>query len=228
MKWSGGYTDPRFLGDDHSSQPDVIDFSGTPNSGPAPLNVHFTSTIAGGSVTEWKWDFGDGSTSAEKDPNHVYRTPGIYTVSLTATGPEGTDEEIKVNYIEVNQPNGIDLTGIWAHFFSGNGRLLWGKFEVENIGNENAGRFSVGFYLSDDGITLGELLQKTTLWRGLRADRNRTAIFYNFSLDSLIGQFIIAVVDCDDQIIEANKGNNAVPVEILQRNNSRARMRSRF
>lgn len=33
----------------------------------------------------WEWDFGDGTTSAERSPIKVYRTPGVYTVRLTAT-----------------------------------------------------------------------------------------------------------------------------------------------
>ena len=49
-------------------------------SGCAPLNVQFTNTIPG-SVT-WNWDFGDGQTSTQQFPSHVYFNPGIYTVTL--------------------------------------------------------------------------------------------------------------------------------------------------
>ena len=51
--------------------------------------------------TSWEWDFGDGTTSTEKDPTHTYLTPGAYTVSLTVTGPGGDDTETKENYIIV-------------------------------------------------------------------------------------------------------------------------------
>jgi PKD repeat protein len=37
-------------------------------------------------ITSWSWDFGDGTTSTEQNPYHVYNQPGVYTVSLTITG----------------------------------------------------------------------------------------------------------------------------------------------
>lgn len=36
-------------------------------------------------VVAWHWDFGDGETSNVSDPYHVYRTWGVYHVSLTVT-----------------------------------------------------------------------------------------------------------------------------------------------
>lgn len=39
---------------------------------------------------QWLWDFGDGSTSTEKDPVHIYEAGGIYTITLTATNSVGT------------------------------------------------------------------------------------------------------------------------------------------
>jgi len=37
-----------------------------------------------GSPTGWLWDFGDGTTSNEQNPSHIYQNPGAYSVSLTA------------------------------------------------------------------------------------------------------------------------------------------------
>ncbi|MDN3669500.1 PKD domain-containing protein [Echinicola jeungdonensis] len=42
-----------------------------------------------GEITEWQWDFGDGSTSTEQNPFHQYKNPGKYTVILNIKGPEG-------------------------------------------------------------------------------------------------------------------------------------------
>jgi gliding motility-associated-like protein len=36
-------------------------------------------------ATGWVWNFGDGTTSTEKDPIHVYQKPGVYKVSLFVT-----------------------------------------------------------------------------------------------------------------------------------------------
>lgn len=80
----------------------VADFSATPTSGSTPLTVAFTDATSG--ATSWNWDFGDGRTSAERNPSHVYTAPGTYTVALTARGPGGTDVETKMGYVSVASP----------------------------------------------------------------------------------------------------------------------------
>lgn len=76
------------------------DFSGTPTYGAAPLSVQFTD-ISTGSPRSWEWNFGDGYTSNEENPLHVYESPGTYAVTLTITGLSGTSSTTKNNYITV-------------------------------------------------------------------------------------------------------------------------------
>jgi PKD repeat protein len=57
-----------------------------------------------GTVTGWLWDFGDGQTSTSRNPYHPYASPGDYTVSLTASGPEGSATATKTNYIHIHNP----------------------------------------------------------------------------------------------------------------------------
>lgn len=45
---------------------------------------------------QWRWDFGDGNTSTEKDPVHVYESGGTYTVTLTASNSLGEAEATTV------------------------------------------------------------------------------------------------------------------------------------
>ncbi len=78
----------------------TADFSGTPTSGCAPLTVTFTD-LSSGEVTSWDWSFGDGGTSTDQNPVYIYNTAGNYTVSLTVSGPEGSDIETKTGYISV-------------------------------------------------------------------------------------------------------------------------------
>lgn len=54
----------------------------TPPLGCAPYTASFTNTSIGG--VSFTWDFGDGATSTEANPTHVYTTPGTYTVTLVA------------------------------------------------------------------------------------------------------------------------------------------------
>jgi PKD repeat protein len=60
-------------------------FEVTPGLGGVPLDVSFQDVTIAVEPTSWLWDFGDGSTSEEQDPSHVYTTPGSYGVSLTVT-----------------------------------------------------------------------------------------------------------------------------------------------
>ena len=41
-----------------------------------------------GTIETWKWSFGDGETSEEQNPVHVYSSAGTYTVSLTVKGSD--------------------------------------------------------------------------------------------------------------------------------------------
>lgn len=50
-------------------------------------SVAFTDQSTG--ATSWHWNFGDGNQTAEQNPVHVFTSPGIYTVSLSAGSPDG-------------------------------------------------------------------------------------------------------------------------------------------
>jgi len=84
-----------------SSSP-VAAFTGSPLKGTDPLNVHFSDKSTG-KVTSWKWDFGDGETSTHRNPTHRYENPGSYTVTLTVSGPGGSDTLAKTDYIQVTE-----------------------------------------------------------------------------------------------------------------------------
>ena len=83
-----------------TSQIPVAEFSASPISGSAPLNVSFTDASRG-TPAAWKWVFGDGTNSTVKSPTHKYSTAGNYTVTLTATNAAGSNTTTKTNYIKV-------------------------------------------------------------------------------------------------------------------------------
>ncbi|NJD59717.1 MAG: hypothetical protein C3F13_12825 [Anaerolineales bacterium] len=54
--------------------------------------VVFTNTTTGTGPITYEWDFGDGiGTSTETNPTYLYTAPGIFTVTLVATNPGGSD-----------------------------------------------------------------------------------------------------------------------------------------
>jgi PKD repeat protein len=56
-------------------------FTSSSNPGPFPRTVQFTSTNP--VATGWLWNFGDGTTSTQENPIHVYQVEGDYEVTLT-------------------------------------------------------------------------------------------------------------------------------------------------
>jgi PKD repeat protein len=91
----------------HPDEP-IADFRAMPKEGEAPLEVYFED-LSSGDLAEWSWDFGDlrsgsDNRSAERNPTHVYKTPGHYTVRLRVKGKHGEDDEEKVRYILVKNP----------------------------------------------------------------------------------------------------------------------------
>ncbi len=66
------------------------------------LQVTFTNFSQ--NAATYEWNFGDGQTSAEKDPVHVYTAAGNYTVVLTAKNSAGTSATFNKSF-EINDPN---------------------------------------------------------------------------------------------------------------------------
>ncbi len=80
--------------------PPVADFSASPPGGKASAFIQFTDTSRG-TINSWTWTFGGGGTSTEQNPRYTYTRPGTYTVSLTVTGPVGSDTKTVTDYILV-------------------------------------------------------------------------------------------------------------------------------
>ncbi len=52
--------------------------------------VDFTD-LSANQPTSWFWDFGDGGTSTEQNPQYIFTSPGAYNVCLTVTNGAGSD-----------------------------------------------------------------------------------------------------------------------------------------
>lgn len=70
----------------------VAEFSYSGNT-QAPATIIFTNSSTNASTYEW--NFGDGGSSTEKNPSHIYTSGGSFTVSLKAKGEGGENSITK-------------------------------------------------------------------------------------------------------------------------------------
>ncbi len=85
--------------EDQNSQPE---FTAYPDTGTLPLKVRFTDRSTG-EINKWHWDFGDGHTSEDQNPEHIYLKSGNYDVTLTITNKDGLKKQyVKKQYIDVS------------------------------------------------------------------------------------------------------------------------------
>lgn len=115
-------------------------FKAFPLKGPPGLAVRFQNFSNSESI-RFLWDFGDGTSSAEKSPTHTYQNEGIYTVRLNmimSTGAQGI--AIKTDYITVSEKEIVP-------FFYAN---KTGSNTVEFV-DQTDGDVAARYWVFDDG-----------------------------------------------------------------------------
>lgn len=96
--------------------PPLADFEFNPLHPTTEAKVRFAdrSKDPDGQIKSWRWDFGDGTTSAEKNPHHQYKDSGTYKVQLTVTDTKGAStsiyKEIEVVEFETAKPPQASFT----------------------------------------------------------------------------------------------------------------------
>lgn len=105
---SSGYSDYSSIGlytisgnypPGNNNQPPIADFEASIDC----AEVSFSSTAIN-IVDSYLWDFGDGNTSTEQNPTHIYTASGTYTIQMTATNANGEDTESKNDFITISIP----------------------------------------------------------------------------------------------------------------------------
>jgi PKD repeat protein len=99
------------------SGPTQANFTADPILGKPPLEVHFTDQSTSGlyEMVSWSWDFGDGHSSTDQNPVHVYDNAGSYSVTLTITTSGGNASTTKTDLIVVSEAvPAVGTTGIAA------------------------------------------------------------------------------------------------------------------
>ena len=98
------------------------------------------------------------------------------------------------------------------HYYKLDERIVV-KANVNNRGTKS-GIFTVSFYPSDNGVTLGQLIGESTLRKGLNAGQTTTVSSTFTSESSLSGKYFIAVIDSGGQVNEMVETNNRVVIRI--------------
>jgi hypothetical protein len=86
----------------------MANFNGSITSGQWPVKVNFTD-LSTGMPTTWRWDFGDGNSSIEQNPDHTYNNAGLFTVKLQVCNGNICDTTVKINYINVLQNGSVEI-----------------------------------------------------------------------------------------------------------------------
>ena len=71
------------------------DFSAVEQCENITINFFDSSTSSFNDVNSWNWSFGDGTTSNQQNPQHLYQTAGQYTVRLISTSLKGCIDTVR-------------------------------------------------------------------------------------------------------------------------------------
>ncbi len=108
--------------------PPTAGFFYNPNPSQENTATRFTST-ASPDVIRWSWDFGDGDTSALRDPVHQYVRPAINTVCQTVFNAAGCLDSVCIPVESI-----INIVNDLPSAFTPNGDGVNDKFMVRGFG----------------------------------------------------------------------------------------------
>jgi len=159
--------------------PPTASFDANPPAGEAPLDVTFVNT-SDPAIT-YDWDFGNGQTNSVNntdDQNTTYTEEGIYTVTLTITDGNCTDQATQMINVELILPLDYDLPNV----FTPNGD---GSNDSFTINAENAETIDV-VILNRWGNVVFESNDVDFEWNGTVQNNGAECVdgtyFYTFSI----------------------------------------------
>lgn len=79
-------------------------------------------------ATSYLWDFGDGNTSTEANPNYTYATGGLYTVTLTTTSSDGLTAEASTDVAPIFVDfsfTSVDSQVTFSNTTTGASEIVW-------------------------------------------------------------------------------------------------------
>jgi len=86
---------------------------GGPYSAKAGESIKFDGSKSkdiDGTIKEYLWDFGDGTSSSEMSPAHIFQESGIYTIKLTVVDDKGMSSTTETTTAEISEPESASTT----------------------------------------------------------------------------------------------------------------------
>lgn len=85
----------------------VVKFTASDVYAPCPPMTSFFGDSTDKQNYSWDWDFGDGRSSSDQHPSHVFTAPGTYDVTLITQNYAGCEDTlVKPDFVTVDGPNG--------------------------------------------------------------------------------------------------------------------------
>ena len=114
------------------TQPNT-NFTSDTISGCYPTGIQFINLTDPNLLAGSSWNFGDGESSTEDDPYHIYEGVGYYSVSLNVVSPDGCYEDtLMYNYIRSNGYPTADF-----EFYPLHPTMLEPEVNFVNLSNDN-------------------------------------------------------------------------------------------
>ena len=117
--WERTLSDAEVLAEYNNTNPIALplaEFIATPNSVQAGQSISFTNYSHNASTYSWSFPGGTPTTSTAVNPVVTYNTAGQYNVSLTATGPGGSNTQVKTGLITVTALPASLPSGTYAYY----------------------------------------------------------------------------------------------------------------
>jgi len=126
-------------------------------NGPVGFAVTFVDTSTN-APTSWLWNFGDGNTSTQQNPTHIYSTLGKFDVSLTASNSAGSNNMTDVGYITITPGSSQHVPLVIKGFVLFNGAPVSNASVIDSYGDSNVsdagGNYGVDSLANNGSVTL--------------------------------------------------------------------------
>ncbi len=158
----------------------VADFSTENDCEGYPIQLTDLSYPVTGSIVQYLWSFGDGSTSVDQSPVHLYSSPGWYEVALTVVTDSGCATTL-------SRPNALQIYDAPDALFSSTDSEASDLYPLVNFNNQTG---SQAFYYWNFGDgTTSQDYSPSHMYPGIGVyDVQLIAIDFNGCVDSILSR----------------------------------------